>query len=269
MNINIRKVFADKNPALARRLPGFLYRWLERTIHQEEFNHLLTYAADKKGVSFLDEAIAFFDLHVHTIGLEHITNDRRYIFASNHPLGGLDGVVLIDVISKKFGNIKAPVNDILMNVENIKEFFIPVNKHGKQDRNTAIETEEIFGSDKQILTFPAGLCSRKIKGEIVDLQWKKSFITKAIQYQRDIVPVYFDGRNSNFFYNLSNFRKKIGLKANIEMLYLPDEMFKQKGKELHIYFGKPISYKTFDNSRTPEQWADFVKSIVYQSKNIM
>ncbi|HEY9123660.1 MAG TPA: 1-acyl-sn-glycerol-3-phosphate acyltransferase, partial [Bacteroidales bacterium] len=250
-------------------LPGFFYRWLERTIHQEEMNYFLDISANKTGIAFLDEAIAYFDLHIQTIGLEHIANDRRYIFASNHPLGGLDGIVLINILSKKFGNIKAPVNDILMNIENIKEFFIPINKHGKQDRASAIETEEIYKSDKQVLTFPAGLCSRKIKGKIVDLQWKKNFITKAIQYKRDIVPVYFDGKNSDFFYNLSNLRKKIGVKANIEMLYLPDEMFKQKGKELNIYFGKPISYETFDKSKTPEQWADFVKSIVYQSKNII
>ena len=154
------------------------------------------------------------------------------------PLGGLDGLVFIYELSKHFREIKFPVNDILTNIKNLSGIFLPVNKHGAQARDVALKIEEAYASDCQILYFPAGLCSRKKRGVIKDLQWQKSFITKSIQHKRDIVPAFFSGRNSDFFYNLANFRKMTGLKANIEMLYLADEMFRQKGKEIDLVFGK-------------------------------
>ncbi len=154
-------------------------------------------------------------------------------------------------LGKYYKNIKFPVNDILMNLENLSGIFLPVNKHGGQAKDAIRQLEETYASDSQILYFPAGLCSRKRHGIIKDLVWHKSFITKAIQHKRDIVPAFFSGRNSNFFYNLSNLRKSLGIKANIEMLYLPDEMFRQKEKDISLVFGKPIPWQTFDNSKLP------------------
>jgi putative hemolysin len=158
------------------------------------------------------------------------------------------------------------VNDILLFIPNLRSIFVPINKHGKQERHTALLTDEAYASDKQILTFPAGLCSRKIKGEIADPAWKKSFIQKAIEYRRDVVPVYFEGRNSNFFYCLANVRKKLGIKANLEMLYLSDELFKSKHASFHIYFGKPLAWQTFDKSKTPAEWGEWVRTQVYDLK---
>ena len=147
--------------------------------------------------------------------------------------------------------------------------FLPVNKHGAQARDAVLMIEEAYSSGCQILYFPAGLCSRKKRGVIKDLQWQKSFINKAIQHKRDIVPAFFSGRNSNFFYNLANFRKLLGLKANIEMLYLADEMFRQKDKVIRLVFGKPISWETFDKTKSALEWADWVKSVVYDLESFI
>jgi putative hemolysin len=167
-------------------------------------------------------------------------------------------------LSRHFTDIKFPVNDILTSIENFSGIFLPVNKHGAQGKDAARRIEEAYSSSGQILYFPAGLCSRKKRGIIKDLPWHKSFISKAVQHKRDIVPAYFSGRNSDFFYNLSNARKLLGIKANIEMLYLADEMFRQKDKEISLVFGKKIPWETFDKSRSAPEWADWVKSKSYE-----
>jgi putative hemolysin len=140
--------------------------------------------------------------------------------------------------------------------------FIPVNKHGSNTENLQI-IHKTFESDKIMLYFPAGLVSRKQNGKIEDLEWKTTFITKAKKYERDIIPTFIEGSNSNFFYRLANIRKQLNIGANIEMLYLPNEMFKQKNKTIRIIFGKPISYEIFDKRYNYSQWAAKLKSYVY------
>jgi putative hemolysin len=258
--INVRQVLAAKAPALARKLPDFVVNYLIRIIHEEEVNDVLTRYRDKDGVAFATELIDYFDLQLQTSGEENLSKEGRYIYASNHPLGGLDGVCLSAVLGAFHeGAIRVPVNDILLFLPNLRSIFIPVNKHGRQARQTALLTDEAFASDNQIITFPAGLCSRKTKGVVTDTAWRKSFVQKAVAYQRDVVPVYFDGHNSAFFYRLANLRKRLGLKVNIEMLYLSDELFKSKHSTFRITFGEAIPYTTFDKSRTPGEWADSVR----------
>jgi putative hemolysin len=260
--IDIKRVIAGKNPALVRMLPGFIINYLKRVIHQTELNTAMYDNRDKQGLDFVDAMLLEFGAKISTEGLENIPRQGRYLIASNHPLGGLDGVALMGVVGKVRKDIIFPVNDLLMNLPNISELFIPVNKLGSNAGNVNI-FEDSFASDKTILYFPAGLCSRKQSGNIKDLEWKKSFITKARKHQRDIIPTHIDGQNSAFFYNFANLRKWLGIKANIEMLYLADEMYKQKNKKVKIIFGKPISYRIFDKRYTDLQWAQIVKNFVY------
>jgi len=192
----------------------------------------------------------------------------RYIFASNHPLGGLDGMATGMLIGKEYdGKVRFFSNDLLTNLEPLKEMFIPVNKLGSQSRQHAKMMDDLYNSENHLVTYPAGMCSRKINGKIVDPEWKKNFIAKAVQYQRDVVPIYFEGRNSNFFYNLARIRKFLGIKFNIEMMYLADEMFKQRGSKFTLTIGKPIPWQTFDKSKTQSEWAAWVKELVYKLKN--
>jgi len=267
IQVNIRKLFQNKNPKLARLIPGFIFRYLEKIAHQDEVNDFLRKHGSKTGVDFAKASIEEFNIKLEICGKENIPLNGRYIFASNHPLGGFDGLVLVSVLNDYYKETRFLVNDLLMAIPQLRPIFLPINKHGSHSREAAQIIEDAFASDMQILTFPAGLVSRRIKGKIVDLIWKKNFIAKAISYKRDIVPVFFKGRCSNFFYNLSTFRKSIGIKANIEMLYLVDETMKQKNASIKVVFGKPIPYSVYNKIHTHDEWAKLMKEHVYKLEN--
>lgn len=263
--IDIKQVLRQKAPSASKRIPDFLVNYLIKTVHQDELNDILRRYKDKEGVDFMQELIKYFDLTLELIHPENIPHEGRYIFASNHPLGGLDGICLSAIIGQHYhGKIKYLVNDLLLYLTNLQSIFVPINKHGAQGKNNALLIEQAYASENQIITFPAGLCSRKTNGVVQDLEWKKSFIQKAIAYQRDIVPVFFEGQNSNFFYRIANLRKRLSIRMNYEMIYLPDEMFRSKHKTFRIHFGEPIPWQTFDNSRKPTEWAEWVKNRVYK-----
>lgn len=265
--IDIKAILEQKAPKITPRIPGWLIAYLAKTIHQAELNEILSRYHDRQGVDFMRSMIDYFDLHFELIHPERIPHEGRFIFASNHPLGGLDGICLSALIGDLFQDkIYYLVNDLLLHIPNLRSIFIPINKHGAQSRAVSLQMNQAYASDHQIITFPAGLCSRKINGKVQDLDWKKSFIQKAVAYQRDIIPIYFDGRNSQFFYNFAHIRKILGIRMNYEMIYLPDEMFKSKHSTFRIYFGEPIPWQTFDGQRTPTEWANHVREIAYQLK---
>lgn len=264
--VDIEKIIKSKSPFLAKILPKFIIRYIKRIVHVDEVNGILSKYGHLKGVDFVNKTLEELNISYISKGIENIDSSQgsRFIFASNHPLGALDGLVLMSAIGKHFGNnVKFVVNDILMNLKPLELVFVPVNKHGRQTAGYMQQTGDAYASDSQILYFPAGLCSRKIKGKIIDLEWKKSIIGKAVQYQRNIVPVYFSGRNSNFFYRCANIRKKLGIKANIEMFYLSDEFFKQKNNTFELVFGEPISYTAFDKTKTHAEWIEHVREKAY------
>lgn len=261
--IDVRRVLESKSPKLARRMPGFIIRYLERILHQDEINFILSEYGHLKDKEFVSAVLSFMGISYKTVGADDLPQSGRYIFASNHPLGGLDGMVFIDAVSKYYPTVKFPVNDLLLNINNFSGIFLPVNKHGVQDREAVRAIDNAYASDDQILYFPSGICSRRTGGTITDPGWQKSFITKAVWHRRDIIPVFFSGRNSSFFYSLAKFRTSLGIKTNIEMLYLPDEMFRQKGRQIFIVFGKPVSWKTFDKTKSATEWAAFMKKKSY------
>jgi putative hemolysin len=263
--IDVEEVFASKNPKLFKIIPSFVIRYLKRIIHQEEINEFLSRQGDLRGSGFAESILKnLFGANFESFGLEKIPEDGRYLFASNHPLGGLDGIAFLVAVSRKFPKLKFPVNDILLNLKPLDNIFVPINKHGGHSREAARLIDDAYQSDSQVLMFPAGLVSRKQKGIIKDLEWKRNFVRKAIQHQRDIIPVHISGNNTNFFYRLANIRKGLRIKANIEMLYLPDEMFKQHGENLTIRFGEPIAWQTLKESGTPESWAMKIKQKSYE-----
>jgi 1-acyl-sn-glycerol-3-phosphate acyltransferase len=265
--IDVEQVLRSKSPRLARKLPASLIRYLCRLIHQDEINDILARYRHLRGVAFMQALVGEFGLTLQLHGEENLPSGGRYIFAANHPLGGLDGICLSAILGARYdAKIRYLVNDLLMFIPNLQSIFIPVNKHGAQGREATARIEDVFRSDHQILTFPAGLCSRKKAGRIYDPPWKKSFVRKAVSHRRDIVPVCFDGCNSGFFYHLSNIRKRLRIKMNIEMLYLPDEMFRNRNRTFHIYFGQPIPWQTFDRSMKWDEWAGWVQKKVYSLK---
>lgn len=260
--IDIKEVFSRKNAALAKAIPNFVYSYLRKIIHENELNEAIEEYKDCIGFDFINFALKKFGIETTSINLENIPASGRFIIVSNHPFGGPDGLALMKEVGKIRKDIAIPVNDLMMYLPNLKELFIPLNKHGKNTENVEI-INKTFESSKLIIIFPAGLVSRRQKHGIEDLDWKKTFLTKAILYERDIIPAFIYGRNSNFFYNLANLRKFFRIKSNIEMLYLVNEMFKKQGKPIKIKFGEPISYKIFDKSKSQNSWANEIKKHVY------
>ena len=223
-----------------------------------------------RGLAFNDAALGYMGIKYRAHGVENLPSGGRNIFVSNHPLGGLDGMVFMSELSKHFAAIKFPVNDILLYIENYSDIFLPVNKVGTFGREAAKLLEEAYTSDYQLLNFPAGICSRKIKGRD-----NRPEVAEELHCQsrtapkRDIVPCFFSGRNSSFFYNLVNIRQFLGLKMNLEMLYLADEMYRQKGKDIDLYFGEAIPWQTFDKSKSPQEWADMVREKTYDLQKMV
>lgn len=264
--INIRQLFKEKNPALAKVIPGFIYKYINNTLHIDFFNDFITRNYHLEGIDFVNQTITEFNVKEHIFGVENIPEKGRFIFASNHPFGGFDALLLMRNVHKKLGELRFLANDILMSIPGLKSVFVPVNKHGSNSREMAEKLNELYDSDIQIMIFPSGYASRKIKGKVTDLEWKKHFITKAIKHKRDVIPVFVGGQNSNRFYRVANWRKFFGFKWNIEMFYLPDELVKQRNADVYIYFGKPIPWQTFDNTKTHQEWAEWVKQTTYQLK---
>lgn len=265
--IDVDKVLRDKMGNKAKYVPRFVVSWLKRIIHQDELNEFFWQSRDLVGTPWLEATLERLDTHVELIGEENLPdkNDGRlYTFVSNHPLGGEDGVALGAIIGRHYDDrFRYLVNDLLMNLPGLAPLCIPINKTGKQSRDFPRMVEEGFKSDNHMVMFPAGLCSRRHKGVIRDLEWKKTFITKSVEYQRDVVPIHFGGRNSDRFYRLANFSDKC-LPFNLAMIYLADEMFKNTHQTFRVAVGKPIPWQTFDKSKKPIEWAQWVKDIVYE-----
>jgi putative hemolysin len=266
---DIRAILKSKAPKA--HVPNFLVRYLERIAHVKQMNSFLRKYPTKKNYDFIKLVISEeLGCTASIDGTEHIPTDGKpVIFVSNHPLGGLDGMIIAQMIheTRKERELKVIVNELLMYIEPINGLWAPVNKVGRLSREQVEAQQRMWESGTDVLTFPAGACSRlqRINGhwQIQDLEWQKNFVQRAKEYQRDIVPIYFEGRNSRFFYILALLRKWLHIKLNIEMLYLVDEMYGAHGKHFQVHVLPPIPYTTFDNTKTPKEWAQYVKSIVY------
>ena len=256
----VRSEFAGK------KIPGFFIKILKWIGHEEGLNKLFASAPGKKNLDFVDACMDFYRIKCDVNGLENLPDDGKpLIFVSNHPLGALEAICIAHVIGHRYnGKINFYANEILTWVEPLKEKFIPVSKKGYQNRESVKKVQEFFQSDEHVVIFPAGATSRKYGDKIIDLEWHKNFVQKSVEYRRDVVPLYFKGQNSTFFYRLEKFREMIGSKVNFEMLFLVDEIFKQRGNTFTLYIGKPVGWQTFDNTKTPGQWAQTVKKMVYK-----
>jgi putative hemolysin len=263
--VDIAKVIQLKSPTLAKWMPGFVLRWIQKTIHEDEVNYAVEHATGIYDVEFADYCLKYLKANVTHQGIENVPKSGPVVLVSNHPLGGIDGVGFMSVVGNYRSDIRFIVNDILTYLVNFKTIVVGINKVGAKSRASLDLIESTFAADFAVLLFPAGLCSRKMDdGTIRDLTWQKGFITRAVKYNLPVIPVHIDGKNSNWFYNLARFRKKIGIKANIEMFYLADEMFNQRGKKIHITFGKPIPPSTWTDDKKTDEWSEMMRQFVYQ-----
>jgi len=265
--INVEKVLSEKAPRLKKWMPRFVLNWLKRKLHEQEINDAMIKLKDARGLDFNNKGLDVLGARLESINQENVPKTDRVIIAANHPLGGLDGMSLIKSVGQVRPDVRFFVNDVLLTLKNYGDVFVGINKVGSTSATSLRSMEEVLRHNDAVLFFPAGLVSRKIKGKIVDLDWKKSFVTQAIDHKRLIVPAFIEGENSNFFYRFANFRKAIGIKANIEMLFLPDEMFKQKGRTVKIHYSKPFDPNVvLHMGLSHKKWAGVIKEYIYSDE---
>ena len=246
-----------------KKVPGLLIRWLKRFVHQEDFNGF--FKEGKLGTEFLEGFLKYMNVDITVVGAENIPAQGRFTFASNHPLGGVDTCAEAGFLARRYdGKLSIPANDFIMNVKQVQEYLIPVNKLGGQPRELAARLDEAFASDRQILFFPSGKCSREIDGKIQDPVWMKTFITKSRRSRRDIIPIWFSGQNSKRFYAINRWCKRLGIKTNLAMFFLPSEVFRCRNKHYTMVIGKPIPWQNFTSEKTDPEWAAWVREQVYR-----
>lgn len=262
--IDVRKLIAEKNAAAIKWIPGFIINYIRKIIHEDELNEFIWDHREANAYEFSDACMKKFNITINLHGKENIPPmSESCIFAANHPLGGFDAVALISRLKDIRPDITFIVNDFLLHLKSLSGMFVGVNKVGKNAAESLQKVDDQFASDKATFIFPAGLVSRRNKGKIEDVFWRKTFISKAKKYNKAIIPVYIDGRMTNRFYNLASIRKFFGIKFNIEMLYLVDELWRQQDNVMNITFGERIEPSTFDSSKNEKEWSQWVKDKVY------
>ena len=267
--IDIGAVVRAKAPRLARWIPRPLINRLRRIVHEREINHILENYWSLPPQEFIRACFREWQVSYSIQGLERLDPHGRYLFVANHPFGGMDGLMLADKLIDRFGDVRVVVNDLLMYLDPLRPLWIPVNKHGSQNAAYARKLDEELFGELPVLTFPAGLCSRPIGGQIIDPEWKVSFLKKAYASQRQIVPIYVEGRLSNRFYSIYRLRKALGMKFNIEMLWLPAEMFSQKGRHFRIVVGDPIAVAELQHCESLREQVEEVRKKTYFLKNLL
>ncbi len=267
--IDLYEVIAAKRPEGAKPLPKFVMRYLHRLLCVDQINQTIRNIGDLEGIDFLEKVFSEnIPVELEIINSTNLDNQSRGLFIANHPLGGVDGMLLMKVIGQRYpGKCRMVANDFLLNIKQLADMFIPVNKVNKQSNREYFKLiEKSFSSDDSIIVFPAGLCSRKFRKEILDLEWHKSFIKRSRQYERDVIPIHVDGANSNKFYRVARWRRLFRIKFNIEMMYLVGEMFGQAGHRVAFTVGEPIPYGMFDDRYSDWEWAAKLRQYVYELK---
>lgn len=262
--LDIRKEIRNSNSSFLRSLPGFVISLIEKLIRQDEMNETIYRHRDKTGIPFINDVLDYWKINIIIRGESSIPPAGRFIFIANHPVGAIDALSFLNVIARHFPDVMSPSNRLLELITNIQPLLLGINVFGKNTRQTSEKINRLFESDTQVMIFPAGEVSRKTKGVISDPLWQKSFITKAVQFQRDIIPVHISGRNSGLFYAVANLRKFLGIKMYIETILLPREMMKQRNSSITFSIGKPISYSTFTDDLKHSEWALRVRDICYK-----
>lgn len=263
MYIDLDKNIRESDSAFLKRLPKFIVSTLKRIIRQDELNTVLNKYGSDVGLSFLNSMIADFKLDILITGKEHLPENGRCFFAANHPFGILDGLILTHTVASKYGHLTAIANDAFMLIPHLKPFITEVNVYGKSSKDRIKTLNEMYASDLPITHFPAGEVSRVYQGVVQDAPWQKSFIKKAVEHKRDIVPLYFEGENSRLFYNIFKIRRALGIKLNLELMLLPREFFRKRNATIRLHIGKPIPYTRFTSQHNHEEWAQVVRAEVY------
>jgi len=261
--IDIEKAIRSSKSVVIRSLPRFIVSLIEKLIRQNEMNEVIHRYRHKTGVPFINDILKEWNVKIEIKGSENVPASGRFVFVANHPVGGMDAMAFLSTIYSFFPDVISPSNQLFNYIPNLHPVILGVNVFGTNTKETVEKFNKLFESDSQIMIFPAGIVSRRNKGKISDLPWQKTFVTKAVQYKRDIIPVYISGRNSDLFYNVDNIRKFLGIKMSVEIILLPREMHKQRNSTFTMNIGRVIPWQELTAEKSNNEWAQEIKRQVY------
>jgi putative hemolysin len=262
--IDVKASIKKSNSKLLKGLPNFVINILAKIVKQDELNNLINAHSDVEGKDFCPKVLEYLNINVNLNGFDNMPENSKVFVVANHPFGVADGLILLSLVAKKYNKLKAIGNELFILIPQIRSVIAAVNVFGRNSKDYIKELDKVYNSDEPIAHFPAGLVSRIIDNKVKDSDWQKSVVTKAIQCERDIVPMYFKGKNSRLFYAIYRVRKFFKININIELMLLPRELFNKQNKTIDVIIGKPISYKTFDKSKTHFEWAQWLKNELYK-----
>ena len=196
--------------------------------------------------------------------LKRLPKDGAYITISNHPLGGIDGVLLLKMMLEREPNFKIIANFLLHRIEPLKKYILPVNpfENHNDAKSSVIGIKETFrhlSDGKPLGIFPAGEVSTYKAGKLmVDKPWEEGAIKVIRKAQVPVVPIYFHAKNSRFFYLLSK------IHGTLRTAKLPSELFSQKHRAIKVRIGKPISVAEQNEYASIEEYSDFLRRKTYR-----
>lgn len=262
--ISLEKLLKSKNPQIFEKYPKFLINSLiaivSKILHLKEINKFIS---ESKDLYDLDYTRAVFKMlnfryNFNESELNKIPKTGKLIIVSNHPLGALDGLSIVEMVRKVRPDAKIVVNDLLSNLKNLDGIFLPVDLfNAKSQRENLIRISQMMKEEKCVIFFPAGKVSRLINGRIIDPKWNKGAVTIARKFRSPIFPINIDGRNTYLFYLL------IKIKDIFATFLLPREMFKRKNYQLNYKFGNLVNPEVFDFIESDKELSELLKKYVY------
>jgi len=267
--VDIATVLKTSDSKLLKNLPKFVVKRISRIIREKELNEIHLKYCKYWGIDYVKQLLFNeFNIKITVKGKENVDKTKRNVFIANHPLGGLDALAMLTVVYDIHENVISPSNQLFEYVPNLRPLLLGLNVFGQNTKETAKAMDKLFESDNPILIFPSGEVSRNIDGKIQDTEWKKTFLTKSVAYEREIVPVYISEVNSKKFYRTAKIRKSLGIKSYLETILLPQEMLKKRNSHLEIIIGKPVSYSQIKNSKLKKhEWVQKFRETVYSLGN--
>ena len=261
--IDINKLARQAIPELYSALPGkvrdLLFRFLERFLRIRDINDVMHKFRHFQDIDFIEAFFADIDFTVMVKKRElmNIPAQGPFVGIANHPLGGLDGLALLKVIHEVRDDVKIIVNDILMNVDNLKGVFVPYNRKKNHIPVSSVrEVSETLKNNGCVLFFPAGGVSRIRPDGLKDPKWMSGAFFFAKRFRCPIVPMFIHAKNSFFYYIFTLIHRKLAA------LMLPREIFKKKSTSISITIGQIIPADLFKN--IPEsKLARTLKKAVY------
>ena len=238
--IDVQKEIEKKFPNINKKqnfLKKSLFKVAKKIVHEDSINKFLKQNSHLKGFEFVDAVLDYFDFDytVSSNDLQNIPSSGKVVIIANHPLGGLDALCLLRLISQVRKDVRIVANDFLVGFDALNSLLIPIDNYKRrQSKKDIKKIYEALNNEEAVIIFPAGEVSRATTKGIKDPTWSKGFLNFAQNTSAPILPIFLDAKNSRTFYTISVINK------TFSTLLLSNEMFKKKSKRINIKIGQII-----------------------------